>query len=141
MGLVDPREGQIGTFILSRGWCPWRPRGGQSQNSYVPSHTAGSGSLARRGTPSSSHTNEGLPDFYPYVAVMRASQGALAAKNPLANAGNIKNSGLIPGLRRFPWRRPWQRTPVFLPRESHGQRNLAGYSPWGRKESDTTEAT
>ena len=30
-------------------------------------------------------------------------------------------------------------TPVFLPGESHGQRSLAGYSPWGRKESDTTE--
>ena len=30
-------------------------------------------------------------------------------------------------------------TPVFLPGESHGQRNLVGYSPWGRKESDTTE--
>ena len=30
-------------------------------------------------------------------------------------------------------------TPVFLPREFHGQRSLAGYSPWGRKESDTTE--
>ena len=38
-----------------------------------------------------------------------------------------------------PWRRKWQRTPVFLPRESHGHRSLAGYSPWGRKESDTAE--
>ena len=41
----------------------------------------------------------------------------------------------------FPWRRAWQRTPVFLPGESHGQRSLAGYSPGGRKESDTTEVT
>ena len=31
--------------------------------------------------------------------------------------------------------------PVFLPREFHGQRSLVGYSPWGRKESDTTEVT
>ena len=31
------------------------------------------------------------------------------------------------------WRRKWQRTPIFLPGESHGQRNLAGYSPWGHK--------
>ena len=38
-----------------------------------------------------------------------------------------------------PWRRKWQPTPVFLPGESHGQRNLVGYSPWGRKELDTTE--
>ena len=37
-----------------------------------------------------------------------------------------------------PWRRKWQPTPVFLPGEFHGQRSLAGYSPWGCKESDTT---
>ena len=37
------------------------------------------------------------------------------------------------------WRRKWQPTPVFLPGESHGQRSLGGYSPRGRKESDTTE--
>ena len=33
----------------------------------------------------------------------------------------------------------WQPTPVFLPRKFHGQRSLAGYSPWGHKESDRTE--
>ena len=37
------------------------------------------------------------------------------------------------------WRRKWQPTPVLLPGEFHGQRSLAGYSPWGHKESDTTE--
>ena len=37
------------------------------------------------------------------------------------------------------WRRKWQLTPVFLPGKSHGQRSLVGCSPWGRKESDTTE--
>ena len=35
----------------------------------------------------------------------------------------------------------WQPTPVFLPVESHGQGSLAGYSPWGQKESDMTEST
>ena len=40
-----------------------------------------------------------------------------------------------------PWRREWLPTPVFLPGESHGQRSLAGYSPWSHKESDMTEAT
>ena len=40
---------------------------------------------------------------------------------------------------KIPWRRKWLPTPVFLPRESHGQRTLVGYSPWGRKESDMTE--
>ena len=37
------------------------------------------------------------------------------------------------------WRRKWQPTPVFLPGESHGWRNLVGYSPWDHKELDTTE--
>ena len=44
-------------------------------------------------------------------------------------------------VRKIPWRRKWQLTPVFLPGESHGQRNLVGYSLWGRKELDTTEVT
>ena len=39
----------------------------------------------------------------------------------------------------IPWRRAWQPTPVFLPGEAHGQRRLAGYSPWGPKELDMTE--
>ena len=38
-----------------------------------------------------------------------------------------------------PWRRKWQPTPVLLPGKFHGQRSLVSYSPWGRKESDTTE--
>ena len=44
-----------------------------------------------------------------------------------------------PWVRKIPWRRKWRPTLVFLPREFHGQRSLAGYSPWGRKESDVTE--
>ena len=39
------------------------------------------------------------------------------------------------------WRRKWQPTPVFLPGEFQGQGSLVGYSPWGRTESDMTEAT
>ena len=42
-------------------------------------------------------------------------------------------------VRKIPWRRKWQPTPVFLLGKSHGWTNLAGYSPWGSKESDTTE--
>jgi len=52
-----------------------------------------------------------------------------------------RDSGLIPGSGRFPQRRTWQPTPVFLPGESHAQRSLAGCSPWGRKKLDTIEAT
>ena len=42
-------------------------------------------------------------------------------------------------IREDPRRRKWQSTLVLLPGKSHGQRSLVGYSPWGRKESDTTE--
>ena len=44
-----------------------------------------------------------------------------------------------PWVRKIPWRRKWQPTPVFLPGKSHGRRSLVGYSPWGGKELDTTE--
>ena len=40
---------------------------------------------------------------------------------------------------KIPWRRDWQPIPLFLPGEFHGQLSLAGYSPWGHKESDITE--
>ena len=43
-----------------------------------------------------------------------------------------------PWVRKIPWRRKWQPSPVFLPGESHGW-SLAGYSPWGRKKLDMTE--
>ena len=47
--------------------------------------------------------------------------------------------GFNPWVGKISWRRKWQPTPVFLPGKSHGCRNLVGYSPWGRKESDMTE--
>ena len=57
-------------------------------------------------------------------------------KNPLAKRGDIGDAGVIPGSGRSPGVGKWQPTLVFLPRESYGQRSLAGYSPWGCKESD-----
>ena len=42
-------------------------------------------------------------------------------------------------ILQFVWRREWQPTPVFVPGEFHGQRSLAGCSPWGHKQWDTTE--
>ena len=53
----------------------------------------------------------------------------------------MKGRGFDPWVRKIPWRRAWQPTPVFLPGESSGQRRLASYSSWGHKESDATEAT
>ena len=59
--------------------------------------------------------------------------GGSDGKESACNAGD---PGLIPGLGRS---REWLRTPVFLPGELHGQRSLAGCSPWGQKQLDTTE--
>ena len=50
-----------------------------------------------------------------------------------------RRPGFNPWVRKIPWKRAWQSTLVFLPGESHGQRRLGGYSPWGHIESDTTE--
>ena len=44
-----------------------------------------------------------------------------------------------PWVRKIPWRRKWQPTPVFMSGKSHGWRSLVGYSPWSHKESDMTK--
>ena len=49
-----------------------------------------------------------------------------------------RRPGFDPWVGKIPWRREWQPTPVFLPGESHEQRSLAGYSPGGHKELNTT---
>ena len=54
-------------------------------------------------------------------------------KNPTADGGNAIDARSIARSGRSFWRRAWQPTPVFLPREHHGQRSLAGYSPQGCK--------
>ena len=51
----------------------------------------------------------------------------------------MRRPGFDPWVRKISWSRKWQPTPVFLPGKFHGRRSLVGYSPWGRKESDTTE--
>ena len=50
-----------------------------------------------------------------------------------------RSCGFNSWVRKIPWRRKWLPPPRFLPGKFHGQRSLAGYSPWGLRESDTTE--
>ena len=64
----------------------------------------------------------------------------LSHKNKITHLP-LQETYFDPWVRNIPWRRAWQPTSVFLPGESHGQRNLVGYSPQGRKESDTIEIT
>ena len=68
-------------------------------------------------------------------------RGGAVVKNPPANARDTRDVGSIPGLGRFPWRRAWQPTLVFLSGKILEQRSLVGYSPWGCKELDMTEHT
>ena len=55
------------------------------------------------------------------------------------NLPAIRRPGIYLWVWKIPWRREWLPTPVFFPREFHGQRSLVGYCPWGHKESASTE--
>ena len=64
-------------------------------------------------------------------------QGLPCSSDGKDSACNVGDSGSIPGQEDL--LEKWQLTPAFLPGESHGQRGLTGYGPWGCKESDLTE--
>jgi len=72
-----------------------------------------------------------------FLVSRSTSQMALEVKNPSANAGD-KRPGFESWVGKIPWKEI-QPTSVFLPGEPHGQKTLAGYRPWGHKESDMTE--
>ena len=67
--------------------------------------------------------------------------GGASDKEAACQCRRHERHGFGPWVGKIPWRRAWQPAPVFLSGECHGQRSLAGYSPWGCKESDTTETT
>ena len=64
--------------------------------------------------------------------------GGTVVKSLPVDAGDERDGVRSLGWR-IPWRRKWEPTLVLSPGESHGQRSLADYSPWGHRESDTTE--
>ena len=68
----------------------------------------------------------------------RAFPGGASGKEPTCQC---RRSGFHPWVRKIPWRRKWLPIPVFSPRESHGQRSLAGYSPWSCKRARHDLAT
>ena len=70
-----------------------------------------------------------------YTTGKIASLVAQMVKNLL----QFRRPGFYLWVKKIPQRRVWQPTPVFLPEEFHGQRNLGGYNPWGHKELDMTE--
>ena len=70
---------------------------------------------------------------------IRGFPGGTSGKELACQCRRCKRPGFNSWVRKIPWRRAWQCTPVFLPGESHGQRSLVGYGPWGRKELDTND--
>ena len=67
--------------------------------------------------------------------------GGASGKEPACQCRGHGRLGSDLWVGKTPWRRAWQPTPVFLPGEAHGQRSLAGYSPWGHKQSGMAEVT
>ena len=64
--------------------------------------------------------------------------GGIGEKNLPANAGDARDVGLIPWVRKVTGSGKWQHAPAFLPGKFHGQRSLVVYGRWGHKEWDTT---
>ena len=67
--------------------------------------------------------------------------GGASGKEHICQCRRHKRRGFSRLVEKIPWRRAWQPTPIFLPGQSHGQKNLVGYSPRNCKELDTTEVT
>ena len=79
--------------------------------------------------------------IYTLFIVYMGFPGGASCKEPACQCRRHQRRGFNPWAGKIPWRRKWQPTLVSLPGKSHGQRSLAGYSPWGHKESDMTEMT
>ena len=75
-----------------------------------------------------------------YLDLSSSFPDGASGKEPSYHCRRCKRHVFDPWVRKIPWKRAWQPTPVFFPGESHGQRSLTGYNPWGCKESDRTEA-
>ena len=107
-------------LTLSRGF-PWR-REWQSTPVFLPGESHGQRSLAgyslcgRKASDTTKRLTLGLPRWH-------------SGKESACNAGDPRDTGSTPGIRKFPWSRKWQPTPVFLSEKSYGQRSLVGYSP------------
>ena len=92
------------------------------------------------------HTDQCLPKkkknplWYISVYILSGFWGGVSGKEPTCQCRRCKRLRFNPWVRKIPWRRVRQPTKVFLPGKFYGQRSLVGYSPWGHKESDTTES-
>ena len=87
--------------------------------------------LSHKGSPKALYLHSNLirPTMFHRTSLMVQMVRRLAYDRP----------GFDPWVGKILWRRKWQPTPVPLPGKSHGWRSVVDYSPWGHKESDTTE--
>ena len=79
-----------------------------------------------------------------YLHVFNTTEGfpgGACGKEPTCQCKRCKRCRFDPWVWKIPWRRAQQPTPIFFPGKFHGRRSLVGYSPWGHKESDTTDHT
>ena len=71
------------------------------------------------------------------LPLVRGFPGGMNGKEPTCQCGGHRRHGFDPWVWKTPWRRALQPTPVFFPRESHGQRSLVGYTVHGIAKSQT----
>ena len=110
---------QLMAFFRRRKWQPTPV--------FLPEKSHGQGSLADYSP--WGHKELDTTEQQTHLAFFMGFPSDPAVKESACNTGAAGDADLIPGWERFPWRRKWQPTPVFLPGDSHGQRSLAGYSP------------
>ena len=71
--------------------------------------------------------------YFFLLFVIWSFPGGVSGREPACQCRRLGRCELDPWVRKIPWRRKWQPTPVFTPREAHGQCSLGGYRPWGPK--------
>ena len=72
-----------------------------------------------------------MSKYYMIGIIFSGFAGGTSGEEPPCQYRRFKRLGFDPWVGKIPWRNAWQFTPVFLPEESHGQRSLADYSPYG----------
>ena len=101
-------------------------------------HTSSSLVKGQQGFSDCFHAKSQLPGYPDWVLthIVTLLPWWLSGKT---SACHCRRCWFDPWVGKIPWRRKWQPTPVFLPGKLHGQRSLAGYSPWGHKEMNMTK--
>ena len=76
---------------------------------------------------------------WPFILATGVPGDTVGKKKFVCQCRRCQRCGLDPWVRKIPWNRKWQPTPVILPGKFHGQRSLVGYCLWDGKESHTTK--